>query len=196
MRFMIIVKASQDSEAGKLPSQELLAAMGQYNEELVKAGVLLSGEGLHPSSKGAHVRFSGDRRTVIDGPFTEIKELIAGYWLWQVQSKEEAIEWASVAPTQCPAPRPRSRSARSSRTRTLARSSRRSCASRKSACAPRPPSCRSSAEPETPMTRKLPTLTVVRALHPWSPVALCNQAGLVSPPLMCGTMCAPLNKVS
>jgi hypothetical protein len=102
MRFMIIVKASKDSEAGKLPSQELLAAMGKYNEELVKAGILLSGEGLQPSSKGAHVRFSGDRCTVIDGPFAETKELIAGYWLWQVKSKEETIEWVK----RCPNPMP------------------------------------------------------------------------------------------
>lgn len=102
MRFMVIVKASKDSEAGKLPSEELLAAMGKYNEELVKAGVLLGGEGLQPSSKGARVRFSGDRRTVTDGPFTETKELIAGYWLWQVQSKEEAIEWVK----RCPNPMP------------------------------------------------------------------------------------------
>jgi hypothetical protein len=102
MRFMIIVKASKDSEAGKLPSQELLAAMGKYNEELVNAGVLLSGEGLQPSSKGARVRFSGDRRTVIDGPFAETKELIAGYWVWQVKSKEEAIEWVK----RCPNPMP------------------------------------------------------------------------------------------
>jgi hypothetical protein len=102
MRFMIMVKASQDSEAGKLPSQELLAAMGRYNEELAQAGVLLSGEGLQPSSKGARVHFSGDRRTVIDGPFPETKELIAGYWLWQVQSKEEAIEWVK----RCPNPMP------------------------------------------------------------------------------------------
>jgi hypothetical protein len=102
MRFMVIVKASKDSEAGKLPSQELLAAMGKYNEELVKAGVLLSGEGLHPTSKGARVRFSGDRRTVIDGPFTPINEQIAGYWLWQVRSKEEAIEWVK----RCPNPMP------------------------------------------------------------------------------------------
>jgi hypothetical protein len=102
MRFMIIVKASKDSEAGKLPSQELLAAMGKYNEELVKAGILLSGEGLQPSSKGARVRFSGDRRVVIDGPFAETKELIAGYWLWQVKSKKEAIEWVK----RCPNPMP------------------------------------------------------------------------------------------
>ena len=98
MRFMIIVKASQDSEAGKMPSQELLAAMGKYNEELVKAGIMLSGEGLQPSSKGARVRFAGERRSVIDGPFAETKELIAGYWLWQVKSKEEAIEWLKRAP--------------------------------------------------------------------------------------------------
>src|SRR5262245_49246846 len=86
MRFMVIVKATKDSEAGQMPSEELLAAMGKYNEELVKAGIMLAGEGLHPSSKGARVRFSGDKRTVIDGPFTETKELIAGYWLWQVES--------------------------------------------------------------------------------------------------------------
>lgn len=98
MRFMIIVKASKDSEAGKLPSQELLAAMGKYNEELVKAGVLLSGEGLQPSSKGARVRFSGDRRTVIDGPFAETKELIAGFWLIQATSIADAIEWVERYP--------------------------------------------------------------------------------------------------
>ena len=102
MRFMIIVKASQDSEAGKLPSQELLAAMGKYNEELVKAGIMLSGEGLHPSREGARVRFSGDKRIVTDGPFAETKELIAGFWLWQVKSKDEAIEWVK----RCPNPMP------------------------------------------------------------------------------------------
>lgn len=102
MRFMIIIKASKDSEAGKLPSRELLEAMGKYNEELVKAGVLLAGEGLHPSSKGARVRFSGERRTVIDGPFAETKELIAGFWLWQVDSIEQAIEWVK----RCPNPMP------------------------------------------------------------------------------------------
>lgn len=102
MRFMIIVKASPDSEAGVMPSEELLTAMGNYNEELAKAGILLAGEGLHPSSKGARVRFSGDKRTVIDGPFAETKELIAGYWLWQVKSREEAIEWVK----RCPNPMP------------------------------------------------------------------------------------------
>ena len=102
MRFMIIIKASADSEAGVMPSQELLTAMGNYNEELVKAGILLSGEGLQPSSKGARVRFSGDRRTVIDGPFPETKELIAGFWPWQVKSKQEAIEWVK----RCPNPMP------------------------------------------------------------------------------------------
>ena len=102
MRFMIIVKASKDSEAGKMPSEELLAAMGKYNEELVKAGIMLAGEGLHPSSKGARVRFAGDRRIVTDGPFTETKELVAGFWLWQVKSKEEAIEWVK----RCPNPMP------------------------------------------------------------------------------------------
>jgi hypothetical protein len=98
MRFMIIVKASKDSEAGVLPSEQLLTEMGKYNEELVKAGVMLAGEGLQPSSKGARVRFSGDKRTVIDGPFAETKELIAGFWIWEVQSKEEAIEWVKRCP--------------------------------------------------------------------------------------------------
>jgi hypothetical protein len=98
MRFMVMVKADQVTEAGVLPSEELLTAMGKYNEELVKAGVLLAGEGLHPSSKGARVRFSGGKTTVIDGPFTETKELIAGFWLIQVRSKEEAIEWVKRVP--------------------------------------------------------------------------------------------------
>jgi hypothetical protein len=102
MRFMIIIKASQDSEAGIMPSTELLTAMGNYNEELAKAGILLAGEGLQPSSKGARVRFSGDKPTVFDGPFAETKELIAGFWLWQVKSKEEAIEWVK----RCPNPMP------------------------------------------------------------------------------------------
>jgi hypothetical protein len=102
MRFMIIVKATKDSEAGKMPSQELLAAMGKYNEDLVNAGIMLSGEGLHPSSKGARVRFSGDQRTVVDGPFPETKDLVAGFWLWRVRSKEEAIEWVK----RCPNPMP------------------------------------------------------------------------------------------
>src|SRR5687768_18487887 len=102
MRFMLLVKATKDSEAGVMPSTELLTEMGKYNEELVKAGVMLAGEGVHPSSKGARVRFSGDKRTVIDGPFTETKELIAGFWLWQVKSKEEAIEWVK----RCPNPMP------------------------------------------------------------------------------------------
>lgn len=98
MRFMMLVKANEDSEAGVLPSKELVAAMGKYNEELVKAGVLLTAEGLHASSKGARVTFSGGKRTVTDGPFTETKELIAGFWLIQVKSKEEALEWASRIP--------------------------------------------------------------------------------------------------
>ena len=98
MRFMLLVKATEDSEAGVMPSTELLEAMGKYNEELVRAGVLLAGEGLHPSSKGARVRFSGATRTVIDGPFAETKELIAGFWLIQVKSKEEAIEWVKRCP--------------------------------------------------------------------------------------------------
>src|SRR2546425_6055631 len=98
MRFMVLVKASQESEAGVLPSQEILAAMGKYNEELVKAGVMLAGDGLHPSSKGARVRFDGSKRTIIDGPFAEAKELIAGYWLWQCKSMDEAVEWLKRAP--------------------------------------------------------------------------------------------------
>ncbi|MGA6826999.1 YciI family protein [Nitrospira sp. NS4] len=98
MRFMVIVKATKDSEAGVMPGTKLLADMGAFNEELVKAGVLLAGDGLHPSSKGARVRFSGSKRTVVDGPFAETKELIAGYWLWQCRSKEEAIEWVRRCP--------------------------------------------------------------------------------------------------
>ncbi len=102
MRFMIIVKATKDSEAGVMPSEQLLTEMGKFNEELVKAGVMLAGEGLQPSSKGARVKFSGNKRTVVDGPFAETKELIAGYWLWHCQSKEEAIEWVK----RCPNPMP------------------------------------------------------------------------------------------
>ena len=102
MRFMIIVKATKDSEAGVMPSEQLLTEMGKYNEELAKAGVLLAGEGLQPSSKGARVKFSGSKRTVTDGPFAETKELIAGFWLWKVKSKEEAIEWVK----RCPNPMP------------------------------------------------------------------------------------------
>jgi hypothetical protein len=102
MRFMVIVKADKNSEAGVLPDEKLLTEMGKFNEELAKAGVILAGEGLHPSSKGARVRFSGNKRTVIDGPFAETKELIAGFWLWQVKSKQEAIEWVK----RCPNPMP------------------------------------------------------------------------------------------
>jgi hypothetical protein len=98
VRFMILLKSDKNTEAGALPSQEMLAAMGKYNEELVKAGVLLAGEGLQPSSKGARVKFSGTKRTVTDGPFTEAKELIAGFWILQVKSKEEAIEWVKRCP--------------------------------------------------------------------------------------------------
>jgi hypothetical protein len=98
MRFMVIVKASKESEAGALPSEQLLTDMGKFNEELVKAGVMLAGEGLQPSSKGARVRFNGSKRTVIDGPFTETKELVAGFWLWQCKSKAEAIEWVKRCP--------------------------------------------------------------------------------------------------
>jgi hypothetical protein len=102
MRVMVMVKATADSEAGAMPSEELLTAMGAFNEELVKAGVMLAGEGLHPSAKGKRVRFSGRQRTVIDGPFAETKELVAGFWLWQVKSMEEAIEWVR----RCPNPMP------------------------------------------------------------------------------------------
>jgi hypothetical protein len=98
MRFMVIVKADKNTEAGALPDEKLLTKMGKYNEELAKAGVLLAGEGLHPSSKGVRVRFSGEKRTVIDGPFAETKELVAGFWLWQVKSKQEAIEWVKRCP--------------------------------------------------------------------------------------------------
>jgi hypothetical protein len=98
MRVMVIVKASEDSEAGIMPSEKLLTEMGHFNEQLVKAGIMLAGEGLHPSSKGKRVRFSGSKRTVIDGPFAETKELIAGYWIWQVKSMEEAIDWLKRAP--------------------------------------------------------------------------------------------------
>jgi hypothetical protein len=98
MRVMVIVKASESSEAGEMPSEELLTAMMKYNEELAKAGVMLAGDGLHPSSKAARVLFDGERRTVVDGPFSETKELVAGYWLWQVRSMDEAIEWAKRCP--------------------------------------------------------------------------------------------------
>jgi hypothetical protein len=98
MRFMILVKATKSSEAGIMPSEKLLAAMGKFNEELAKAGVLLAGEGLHPTSKGARVTFSGNKRIVIDGPFAEAKDKVAGFWLWQVRSKEEAIEWVKRCP--------------------------------------------------------------------------------------------------
>jgi len=102
MRFMVMVRATKDSEAGVLPSEALIRAMGKYNEELVKAGIMLDGEGLQPSAKGARVRFSGDKRSVVDGPFVETKELIAGFWIWQCRSKEEAIEWVK----RCPNPMP------------------------------------------------------------------------------------------
>jgi hypothetical protein len=98
MRVMVIVKAGKESEAGALPDTEILTKMGKYNEQLVKAGVMLAGDGLHPTSKGKRVRFSGEKRTVIDGPFTEAKELIAGYWIWQVRSMDEAVEWLKRAP--------------------------------------------------------------------------------------------------
>jgi hypothetical protein len=100
MRFMVLVKANKDSEAGVLPDRKMLTEMGKFNEELAKAGVMLAGEGLQPSSKGARVRFSGSKRTVVDGPFAETKELVAGFWLWQVKSRAEAIEWLKRAPFQ------------------------------------------------------------------------------------------------
>ena len=102
MRFMVIVKATKDSEAGKMPSEQLLTDMGKFNEELVKAGIMLAGEGLHPSSKASRVKFAAGKRTVTDGPFAETKELIAGFWLWQVKSMDEAVEWAR----RCPDPMP------------------------------------------------------------------------------------------
>jgi hypothetical protein len=102
MKVMVIVKATQNSEAGVMPSEQLLADMGKYNEDLVKAGIMLAGDGLHPSAKGKRIRFSGGRRTVVDGPFAETKELIAGYWIWQVRSMDEAVEWAR----RCPDPMP------------------------------------------------------------------------------------------
>ena len=104
MRVMVMVKASKESEAGKMPSTELLAAMGRFNEELVKAGVMLAGEGLHPSSRGKRVRFSGKQRSVVDGPFAETKELVAGFWLWQVKSMEEAVDWVKRCPNPMPGP--------------------------------------------------------------------------------------------
>jgi hypothetical protein len=102
MRFMVLIKATKDSEAGIMPDEKLLSDMGKFNEELVKAGIMLDGEGLHPSSKGARVRFSGDKRTVVDGPFPETKELIAGFWIWRVKSKQEAIEWVKKCPNPMP----------------------------------------------------------------------------------------------
>ena len=104
MRFMVMVKATTDSEAGVMPTQELLTAVGKYNEELVKAGIMLAGEGLQPSSKGARVRFDGTRRSVVDGPFAETKELVAGFWLWHVNSLEEAIVWVKRCPNPMPGP--------------------------------------------------------------------------------------------
>ena len=102
MRFMVMVKATRDSEAGRMPGEQLLAEMGKFNEELVKAGIMLAGEGLQPSSKGARVKFSGKNRTVVDGPFAETKELVAGFWIWKVKSKQEAIDWVK----RCPNPMP------------------------------------------------------------------------------------------
>ena len=139
MRFMVLVKADKNSEAGVLPDEKLLTEMGKFNEELVKAGVMLAGEGLHPSSKGARVKFSGTKRTVIDGPFAESKELIAGFWLWQVKSKEEAIEWVK----RCPNPmKGSSRFARCLRRRSSAASSLPSFGNRRNECVRKPSNSR------------------------------------------------------
>ena len=128
MKVMVIVKASKESEAGVMPSTELLAAMGNYNEELVKAGIMLAGEGLHPSSKGKRVKFTGKQPKVTDGPFTETKELIAGFWIWKVKSMAEAVEWLKRCPMEWA---PRWKSARSSRLRISAKPSRRNCGLRR-----------------------------------------------------------------
>ena len=138
MRVMVLIKATEESEAGVMPSQELLTQMGNFNEELVKAGVMLAGDGLHPSSKGVRVAFSGSERKVIDGPFAETKELLAGYWVWQVKSLDEAIEWVKRVPNPTTGRTAWSRSARSSRPTTSATSSPLSCASRRRACGSRP----------------------------------------------------------
>jgi hypothetical protein len=139
---MIIIKASKDSEAGVLPDEKLLTEMGQFNEELVKAGIMLAGEGLHPSSKGKRVRFSGGKQTVIDGPFAETKKLIAGFWLWQVKSMDEAIEWVKRCPTRCRARRRRSKFARSSRRRTSVPNSLPNSGSKRLACVRKPTNSR------------------------------------------------------
>jgi len=160
MRFMVLIKATEETEAGVLPSQEMLEAMGKYNEELVKAGVLLAGDGLQPSSKGARVRFDGDKRTVIDGPFAETKELIAGYWLWETSSLEEAIEWAKRGTPDSPtAPREVSSSAGVRSTFTVARSSRmvlpvicRICSTARIAAASSTPIASAATLPWTAMT--------------------------------------------
>ncbi len=128
MRFMVIVKADKESEAGVMPSEKLLTDMGKFNEELVKAGVMLAGEGLHPSSKGVRVKFSDGKQTVIEGPFAETKELVAGFWLWQVKSLDEAIEWLKKHPSK----ELKSKFARSSRPRISETSSRRNSGSRRS----------------------------------------------------------------
>ena len=139
MRFMVIVKADKNSEAGVMPSEQLLAEMGTYNEQLVKAGVMIAGEGLHPSSKGARVRFAGDKRTVIDGPFAETKELIAGFWLFQVKSKEEAIEWVKRAPNPFPGTESEIEIRQVFEADDFGQSSLPSSGNRKSACVPRCP---------------------------------------------------------
>ncbi len=131
MRVMVIVKATKTSEAGAMPSEADFAAMGKYNEELVKAGIMLDGDGLQPSSKGKRIKFSGSKRTVVDGPFTETKELVAGFWIWQVRSMEEAVEWARRCPTRCLVRTASWRSGRFTRRRISARSSRPSSARRK-----------------------------------------------------------------
>jgi hypothetical protein len=143
MRFMVLVKASKDSEAGVMPTEEMFAEMGKYNEELVKAGVMISGDGLHPSSRGARVHFSGKDRKVIDGPFAETKELVAGFWMWECASLQEAIDWVK----RCPNPMPGDSDIeirQCLRLRILARLSRRSSRRRRNGCARR---CRAS-QPE------------------------------------------------
>lgn len=135
MRVMVIVKATKNSEANVMPDEKLMTEMGKYNEELMKAGVLLAGDGLHPSTSGKRIRFADGKKSVIDGPFAETKELIAGYWMWQVKSMDEAVEWARRCPPPCPARSRSWRFAPSSRQRTSAPSSLRSCARGKRSCA-------------------------------------------------------------
>ena len=155
MRVMVLIKATEQSEAGEMPSQELLEQMTAFNEELVRAGVMLAGEGLHPSSEGVRVEFSGSERRVIDGPFAETKELLAGYWLWQVRSTEEAIEWVVDGSRIRRASMAWLRSGRCSRPTISGRSSRPSCVSGRNGCAPRPKRARSLAMAGRDVTRTI-----------------------------------------